>query len=176
MGATAQAHRVIPSGRSDKRYEREPRHLPLEWLLPILALFVTIAIGIGVAALTSRPSTGPLRGDVATLHRDVVSLQHRLAVDHGALLRAQSKLAALQKTAAGVPTAGRVNSLGHRVDELNFTFDMLAVCLPQLQQEVAGMTIQTQDTSGWLTGAALVKPTVMSGACASALSVLPGRR
>ena len=48
--------------------------------------------------------------------------------------------------------------------------NMLHVCIPQLQQEIAGLKLQTSNTNGWLTNAFLNRPVSVSQACARALA------
>ena len=47
---------------------------------------------------------------------------------------------------------------------------MFQVCIPQLQQELAGLKMQTSNVNGWLTDAVLTKPATVSATCATALA------
>ena len=168
MGASAHAHPVVPSQRPADH--PEAKHLVvLEWLLPTLVVFVAVAIGIAVLALTRASSNGSLRHDVSALQSHVGSLDAKLAAEQRALVQAQSKLASLRRASAKAPTAGNVTRLQDNVDQLTIRMQMLQVCIPQLRQEVAGLKLRTSDTNGWLTNAFLERPASVSQACSRAL-------
>lgn len=46
----------------------------------------------------------------------------------------------------------------------------LVVCIPQLQQEMNGMAVQTSNTNGYLTNAYLSNPTIISQNCTKTLA------
>jgi len=155
---------------------REPaaRDRTHAWVVPILAVFVAIAIGIGVVALTDVASTRSVRHEVTGLRGEVAALRTQLAGTQHALARTQAKLASLRAAAADTASAGNVTQLTDSVDELKVNVHMLQVCVPQLRAELEGLKLQTGNVNGWLTGALLLKPAVMSAACQHALSG-PGR-
>ena len=163
------AHPVGRRDRGARRYERKRRPLPVEWLVPILAVFVLAAIGIGVLALKSAPSTRALQRDVSVLRGDVSTLQSRLAAQQSAATRMQAKLASVQKTSSHAASAGNVNHLSDRVDQLNVNVHMLHVCTAQVEQAVLGLGLRTTSVNGWVTGTSLSRPGVISQACWNAL-------
>ncbi len=168
MGASAHAHPVVPSQRPAD--SPEVQHLVmLEWMLPTLVVVAAVAIGIAVLALNRASSNGSLRHDVSALQNDVGSLHAKLAAEQRAVVKAQSKLASLRRASAQAPTAGNVSRLQDNVDQVTIKMRMLQVCVPQLQQEVAGLKLRTSDTNGWLTNAFLERPASVSQACSRAL-------
>jgi len=169
------AHPAARRNRPARRYEHQRPPLPLEWLIPILALFVVAAIGIGVLALRSVPSTHALQHDVSALRSEVGTLQLRLAAERTAVAGMGAKLASVQKASSRAASAGTVNLLSDRVDQLSANVHMLQVCTAQLEQALAGLGLRTSNVNGWVTGAALTKPAVISQACWSALTAAPGR-
>jgi hypothetical protein len=146
-----------------------PARVPLEWMLPILGLFVALAIGLGVVALKRPSADTALRGEVVALRSEVGSLQVRLAAARRTIARTQSGLATVRRTSSRAASAGNVNVLRSSVEQLNATLSMLRVCVPQLQREVASLSVQTRDTKGWLTGAQLDRPATITPVCSRAL-------
>ena len=89
------------------------------------------------------------------------------------MAKAQSRLVALRRASAQAPSAGNVNRLQDSVDQLAIRMHMFQVCIPQVQQELAGLTLQTSNTNGWLTNASLTRPASVSQACNRALAGPP---
>lgn len=50
----------------------------------------------------------------------------------------------------------------------------LSICIPEMQQEIKGLTINTQSSSGWLTSADLSNPSITSQNCNKTLTVSEG--
>ena len=168
----------------------------LGWMLAILSVSVATAIGIGVFALASAPSTKSLHAQVTSLRAQAGLLQARLGslqaqlrtlrdeansslAQQRALRREVSSLqsalaseqhtsrtaiASLEKASAGAASSGSLNRVRGSVHQLR-------VCLPELQQEISGLTIQTTTrTNGSLKSAALANPTIISQDCVSTLN------
>ena len=104
------------------------------------------------------------------LRRAVGSLQHRVGGLPRAVGRVERRVGGLQ---------GAVGSLQHRaaaiqehvgkaqssIGQLRAQTSRLVMCLPQLQQELHGLNVQTTNTGGRLTSASLAKPTIVSRDC-----------
>lgn len=151
-------------------HDLEARPRSLEWLIPILVLFLLVAVAVAAFALSRGPSTAPLRSDISVLRADVGLLQSRVAAQQRAISSERSKVASLRKAAKRTPTPALVGRLENSVSSLTATLSMLRVCVPQLQQELAGLKVQTTNVTGWLTGASLIKPAALTPACAQALA------
>ena len=157
---------------------------------------VAVAIGIGISALATAPSTNSLHAQVTLLRTQAASLQTQLASLgaqlgtlrteanssrarqralrgevsslRSALAREQhasrSATATLQKAAAG---AASINSL----NRVKGSVHQLQICVPELQQEISGLKIQTTTRrNGALKSAALTNPTIISQDCTSTLT------
>jgi hypothetical protein len=121
---------------------------PHQVLVPIVAVLAIVGLGFGIYAVASKPSTG--------------SLQHRVSMLEGELSTANQNITALQASTAQAATAGNVG-------KLEAAMSMLTLCLPQLQQEVGGLNIQTTTQNGYMTNAYIQSPTIISQNCMKTL-------
>lgn len=124
--------------------------------LPIIAVLALGGIGVGVYALTKDPSLSSLRGDVRTLRADLASENREIAT--------------LKTSTADAATAGNVSTLQNSVSSVQNTMRMYKVCIPELQQQINGMTVQTSNNGGYLTDAYLQNPTIVSSDCTKFLN------
>jgi hypothetical protein len=138
--------------------------------VPVVAVCVAAAIGIGYIALKDVATTRSARHEMSALSGEIASLRGQLVDTQRALVRTQSKLASLRSATVKAASAGNVAQLSDSVDELKVNVHMLQVCVPQLRAELEGLKLQTGNVNGWLTGALLLKPVAMSAACQQALS------
>ncbi len=120
---------------------------PLTVLVPIVTLIAVIALGVAAAGLLiNRPkSDAPLRAEI---HR----LQDQLASQQAAI------------------TTIKANSQANTVSSLQGQMQKLLICLPEMQQEINGMSVSTDSNSGWLTDAYLSNPTIISSNCGKTLN------
>jgi chromosome segregation ATPase len=162
-------------------------------MLVVLGVAVAAAIGIGVFAVASAPATNSLHTQVTSLRSQTASLQAQLGslqaqlgtlrtesrAQQGALRREVSSLrsalaseqhtsrsatASLEKAAAGAASISSLNRVKGSVHQLQ-------TCVPELQQELSGLKIQTTTrTNGALTSAGLTNPTIISRSCTSTLT------
>jgi len=168
----------------------------LVWIFAALGIAVAASIAIGIFALASAPSTNSLHAQVTSLRTQAASLEGRLGslqAQLGALRneanssRAQqralrgevsslrsvlageqhtsrSAIASLQKASAG---AASINSL----NGVRGSLHQLQVCVPELQQELSGLKVQTTTRrNGALKSAALTNPTLISADCVTTLT------
>lgn len=172
----------------------------LGWIFATLGVAVAAAIGIGIFALASAPSTNSLHAQVTSLHTQVLSLKTRMGSlqaqlgtlrNDANLSRAQeralrgevsslrsalaseqhtsrSAIASLEKASAGAASINSLNGVKGSVHQLQ-------VCVPELQQELSGLKIQTTTRrNGALKSAVLINPTIISQDCVSTLTGSPG--
>ena len=183
-------------------------------MLAVLGVLVGVAIGIGVFALASAPSTKSLDGQVTSLRAQAASLQAQLgslqaqlgtlrneanasrarqralrneanasSARQRALRREvsslQSALASEQHTSRTAIASLEKASAGaasiHSLNRVRGSVHRLQVCVPELQQEILGLKIQTTRGNGSLRSAALSNPTIISQDCATTLSGSSGR-
>ena len=175
MGTTSLASQPS-SFAGDPRTGRHER-LSLVWLIPILGVLASAAIGIGVLALTSAPSTNSLRTQVTALQADVGSLHAQLAAQRRALSQESRSLAASQTSTKATIASLRMQSdtaaSAGDLNRLTMSVHRLLVCVPQLQQELSGLSVQATNQSGWLTGASISNPTITSRDCSQTLYGAP---
>jgi ribosomal protein L37E len=123
-------------------------------LVSIIALVAVIALGVGVVGfLANRPkSNAPVNTQIRHLQAQLTAANHQIAAE-------QATISAVK---AG-SQAGTVSSLQSQVQKFQ-------VCVPELQQEINGLNINTSSQSGWLTSAFLQNPTIVSSNCNKTLN------
>jgi regulator of replication initiation timing len=172
------------------------RSMRLGWIFATLGIAVAAAIGIGIFALASAPSTNSLHAQVTTLRTQAASLEARLGSLQAQLgtlrneanaSRAQevalrgevsslrsalaseqhtsrTAIASLEKASAGAASINALNGVKGSVHQVQ-------VCVPELQQELSGLKIQTtKRRNGALKSAVLTNPTIVSQDCVSTLT------
>jgi hypothetical protein len=132
-------------------------------LLPIVAVVALAGLGTGIAAIASAPQTTTLQQQVKTLqaHAKTASVQ---SAD------ARAQIATLQSSLSHSATQDNVTTLQTSVGRLQNQIVTMLICIPQLQQEMGGLSVQTANNSGWLTEAYLQNPTIISQNCSKMLS------
>lgn len=126
------------------------------FLLPFVALLAFAGIGLGVVALMKdTPSTTTVNRQVKVLHLQLANDERQLANDG-------LKLSTLQTSSAN---AGNVAKLQRSVASLKTKLGAYNICIPQLQQEIGALNVNTQNTNGYLTDAYLQNQTIISSNC-----------
>lgn len=141
-----------------------------------LAVLTLVGVVIAVLIFATQPT-------MTRLEQEIGSLNRRLGTTHG-------QLAALQRTVARGASAGsrltrNVRLLDHRMAGLRRTVHGLQAsstiaeqtiglrdCVPQLQQELAGLTLRTRSAHGRVTGVGLSDAELISPGCETVLSGL----
>jgi hypothetical protein len=139
-------------------------------VLVIVGFLAVVGVGLGLFALTNQPSTAPLQQQIDAL-KAVEASQHQQI----AALQAETQN--LKVATAGAATAGNMAALQTSVGGLSHTMagvqgdlSTLHICLPELNQEVNGLNINTANTGGYLTSAYLTNPTIVSSNCTKFLT------
>jgi len=98
----------------------------------------------------------------------VKALQADLAASNQKLVRLRGDV---DKNAAALKAAGaqQVSALQDKLTTANARITQIANCLPELQNELNGQTVQTAETNGWLTNAYLTNGVQVSRVCAKTL-------
>lgn len=138
----------------------------LVWLVPLLALLAMIAVGLGVSALATAPSTSQLQRRITALETNVSdlrsrtdSLQQILARTRAAERRNSGRIASLEADSATTAPAAQMNRIAGTVNSVR-------VCASELQREVAAL----RNVGRWLGGANGSGAARLSPACTSLLS------
>jgi len=118
-------------------------------LFPIVALVAVVALVIGVVSfVANRPNNSQIR-----------HLQNQLSAANQQIVAEEATI----KTIKASSQAGVVSSLQGQMQKL-------LVCIPELQQEINGLNINTSNTGGYLTSAFLQNPTITSSNCSKTLT------
>ena len=129
--------------------------------VPIIALVAVAALGVAVVSLlANRPkSEAPL---TAQLHH----VQAQLTAANGRLSSDQVAISSLKSSSQ----AGEVSALQTQLRSVQTQVQKFQVCVPELQQEINGLNINTANQNGWLTSAYLNNPTIVSSTCNKTLN------
>lgn len=139
-------------------------------VLVIVGVLAVVGVGLGLFALTNDPSTAPLQ-------RQVNVLKAVDASQHQQIASLQTETATLKTAAASSATAGNltalqtsVSGMSHTVAGMQGDLSTLHICIPELSQEVNGLSVNTFNTGGYLTDAYINNPTIISTNCTKFLT------
>jgi hypothetical protein len=148
-------------------------------VLVIVGVLAVVGVGLGLFALTNQPSTAPLQ-------RQINALKAVDASQHQQIASLQTEAATLKAATASAATAGNLTALQTSVGGISKTMlgvqadlSQLHNCLPELDQEVNALTINTSTqsvlvggttTDTFLTNAYINNPTVISNNCTKFLT------
>lgn len=148
-------------------------------VLVIVGVLAVVGVGLGLFALANQPSTAPLQRQISAL-KVVDTSQHQQ------IATLQTETATLKAAAASAATAGNLTALQTSVGDLSHTvagmqgdLSTLHVCLPELNQEVNTLGVNTStgsvllnngNTDTFLTDAYINNPTVISTNCTKFLT------
>jgi peptidoglycan hydrolase CwlO-like protein len=119
-------------------------------LMPLIAVIAVAALAGAAVAITKKPTS--YTPQIRELQTEFAS--------------ANSEIDSLK---ADSP-AGKVVALQSRVDSLNNTIASFKICIPELEQQLNGESINTDSTSGYLTDAYINNPTIISANCTKLLN------
>jgi len=131
--------------------------------VPAITAIAVVGLIVAIVALVlSQIQNNSLNQKVNQQQARIQQLQSQQAANQAAALAAlTSKVATDSQT---------VSVQGHSLASLNSQLSSLVLCVPELQQEVNGLNINTNSTGGYLTGAVLNNPTIVSSNCNSTLN------
>lgn len=143
-----------------------PKRSAISVVLPLVGLLAVIALGIAVATMITKPNTAPLQSQIAQLRSQLASAKGQLSSQNSEISIAQKDIANLQNNSQ----AGAVSNLKSQIGGVSNQVSKLLLCLPELQQEVFGLNINTTSTGGYLNSAYLNNPTIISTNCTKTLN------
>jgi hypothetical protein len=126
--------------------------VPLVLVVAVAALVVAI-----VAFMLDRPKSYAAQIQRIEQHEAAVVSRLSAAAAEITQLKANSE-------------AGAVTSLTNQISGLKSQLAQYKICVPQLQQEITSMNIQSSTQGGFLTNAYIQDPTIVSSNCTALLS------
>jgi hypothetical protein len=148
-------------------------------VLVIIGVLAVVGVGLGLFALTNQPSTAPLQ-------REINALKVVDASQHQQIATLQTETATLKVATASAATAGNMTALqtslggmAQTVKGVQGDLGQLHICLPELDQEVGALNLNTNTggivlndgtTDTFLTSAYINNPTVISTNCTKFLT------
>lgn len=122
-------------------------------IIALLALLLAVAgVAVGVVGILKAQST---QSQDRKLRTSLTALGSRLT---GELSTAQAAISNL-----------KANSQAGAVSALQDQMTKLTVCIPELEQQIEGLNVNTSNQNGWLTSASLANPTIISSNCIKVL-------
>jgi hypothetical protein len=145
-----------------------PKHNRLKVWVPIVGIVALAALAVGVVGLmANRPkSDAPLRAEISHLQGELSGLNQRLASDEATI----SSIKASSQASAVSTLQGQVSTLQGQLRSTQNQLQKFQVCVPELQQEINGMNVNTSNTGGFLTSAFIDNPTIISTTCSKTLN------
>lgn len=163
-----------PGRRPPARRRRSDRRAIVASVLAVLAL---VGCVMAILMLATQPTAARLQREIGALNRRLAADQSQLATLRAAVVHTAARddvvdgqvshvarrLAGLQRTVHGLQSAGTAaqqQAIG------------LRDCVPQLQQELSGLALQTRSVGGRVTSVGLRDPVVLSAPCQTLFSGL----
>lgn len=141
----------------------------------MLAVLALVGCVMTILMLATQTKASRLQGEIATLNGQLAATRARLAALQVIAARADARGAVAGRDARRL--SGSVAGLARTVHGLQTAATLtqgqataLRACLPQLQQELAGLTLDTRSARGRVTGVGLSDAAGLSPACAAVLS------
>ncbi len=119
-------------------------------LIPSIALIAVAGLALGVL-------------DRVQLHSQVGNLSAQVRRQHAEIDALHSSLASLQTVAAHSATSQNLSKLQSGLAQLQ-------LCVPQIEQQLNGLTVQLNTQGGFVTDAYLSNPTIISANCTKTLN------
>jgi hypothetical protein len=170
--------KVRIAGRpADRPGARRRRAEPRAILAAVLAVLALVGCVMAILMLATQPTAVRLEREIGSLNRRLAADQGQLASLRAAVDRTRARDGALTVQVGHV--AGRLAGLQRTVHGLQGVAAVartqaagLRDCVPQLQQEVTGLVLQTRSVGGWVTSVGLRNPILLSAPCQSLFSGL----
>jgi septal ring factor EnvC (AmiA/AmiB activator) len=141
----------------------------------VLAVLALVGCVMAILMLATQPTADRLEHEIGALNRRLAADQSQLATLQAAVHRTDAHGSALSRQLSHV--AGRLTGLQRTVHGLQSVSTSaqdeaigLRDCVPQLQQELAGLVLQTRSVGGRVTSVGLRNPILLSAPCQSLLS------
>jgi hypothetical protein len=158
----------------NRRRHRGDLHAVVASILAILALVGTV---VAILMLATQPTAARLEREIGSLNSRLGAARSQLVALNDVARHARSQSGRLKHAVSGLQ--GRLAGLARTVHGLQGSMslgqeqeDGLRACVPQLQQEVAGLTVKTSSVKGRVTRVGLSDPPLLSPTCQALLSGL----
>jgi hypothetical protein len=143
----------------------------------ILGVLALVGCVIAILMLATEPTAAKLEAEIGSLNSRLGKAQSQLVRLQGRQRRAASQRSDLTKVVHDVDR--HLTGLQRTVHGLQSSVNLgqeaqagLRACVPQLQQELTGLILNTHSVSGRVTRVALSDPPVLSSACQALFSGL----
>jgi uncharacterized coiled-coil protein SlyX len=148
-------------------------------------MFLTISVAViaGLLGIAVIWTFVGLNHRIDTQGDRLAQANSTLAKTNSTLAAAQDELANQSKKLADTGAnaladykrteAGTVSDLDTRLANVEKKNTLLSNCLPELQNELSGVSVNTSNTNGWLTGAWITNGVQLSRVCAPVLQPAP---
>ncbi len=163
-----------PLGRPGAPRRRGDRHAIVASTLAVLAL---VGCVMAVLMLATQPTATRLEREIGALSRRLASDQSQLATLRAAVGRTDARGGALSRQLSRI--SGRLGGIARSVHGLQSASTGaqkqaigLRDCVPQLQQELTGLALQTRSVRGRVTSVGLLNPIGLSAPCQALFSGL----
>lgn len=117
----------------------------LKVLVPLIGLVAVAALAVAIVSYVANRPDDSLRSQLSSVRQ---------------------QLAAEQTTVTSI----KANSQAGAVAGLQAQMQKLTTCIPEMQQEIGGLNVNTSSQNGWLTTAFLQNPTIVSSNCTKVLN------
>lgn len=163
-----------PEGAGGLSPDRPPSGGSGRLALAVLAVVALAGCGVGGLALATQPQTSGLRSRVSSLTAQLRTTRAELAQVQAALAAGTSRQDVLQTTVTGLShrvagVQGSVRRLDRGLTTVRTNTNALTACVPQLQHEIEGLSLQSTVTGGVVTSVLLSNPTAIPASCSRTL-------
>lgn len=136
----------------------------LKIITPIITVVAIAALAVAVVGLL-RPQKS-YTGQFARLRAEVAAQTAHMASQS----REISSLQSDSQAGAVADLRAKLTSSQSVVSQLQNTVAAFKICVPELEQQINDTSVQTSDTNGFLTGAYLQDPAIISTNCTKMLN------
>ncbi len=163
--------------RSDQRRRRRRQSSRPAIVASVLAVLALVGCVMAILMLATQPTATRLEREIGSLSRRLSADQSQLATLRAAVDRTGAGSSALHRQLGHI--AGRLAGLQrtvHGIQAVTAVSQQQAIglrdCVPELQQELTGLALQTRSVGGRVTSVGLRNPLLLSAPCQSLFSGL----
>jgi hypothetical protein len=157
------AYEAGQSGEPIARRSEEGRAMRV--LVPVALVIGTIALVAAIVGLVmDHPKSYTSQLQKIRNHESVLTSRLNAANAEIAQLKANSQVGTVTKLSSSFSTTSS------EVSSLKSELAQYKICVPQLQQEITSLNIQSSTQGGFLTSAYIQDPTIVSSNCAGLLN------
>ena len=131
----------------------------------VVGLAIVLAVGGIVLGTLGIMQARSAKSDLATTTQQLATTRQDLSTLSQKLATSQSAISSLTANSQ----AGAVSTLHASMNTLQAQMGQFMVCVPEVQQEVTGLSISSDTTGGYVTNSYLSNPTIVSSNCSKVL-------